>query len=53
MSPESFRAYVRDAISSLAEQAIHKIVAVNGHEGNIPSLLEIARELRQRRIAIA
>ncbi|RLF21001.1 MAG: creatininase family protein [Thermoprotei archaeon] len=51
VKPGSLRAYVRDVLCSLADQGPRKVVIVNGHGGNLHSLLEVARELRGERKA--
>lgn len=45
--PRVFKAYMRDICLSLKPYGVQKIVVVNGHGGNTPSLRELARELRQ------
>ena len=46
VSEEAFRNYIRDVCLSLKEHGVRKIVIVNGHGGNLASLLEVARELK-------
>lgn len=46
VAPETFRNYVRDVCLALNYYGVRKIVIVNGHGGNLPALLELARELR-------
>ncbi len=53
ISPKAFRAYVKDVLLSLASYGVKKVVIVNGHGGNLASLLEVARELRRRRVLFA
>ena len=43
VSPETFRAYVREAAASLAAGGIDRVVFVNGHGGNVEALAEVAR----------
>ena len=43
VSPDTFRAYVREAAASLPAHGIDRVVFVNGHGGNIDALAEVAR----------
>ena len=43
VSPDTFRAYVREAAASLAHHGIDRVVFVNGHGGNVEALAEVAR----------
>ncbi|GAB7009869.1 creatininase family protein [Halorubrum trueperi] len=43
VSPDVFRAYVREAAESLPAHGIDRIVFVNGHGGNVEALAEVAR----------
>jgi creatinine amidohydrolase len=43
VSPDAFRAYVREAAESLAHHGIDRVVFVNGHGGNVEALAEVAR----------
>jgi creatinine amidohydrolase len=43
VSPETFRAYVREAAASLVAHGIDRVVFVNGHGGNTEALAEVAR----------
>jgi len=43
VSPDTFRAYVREAAASLPSHGIDRIVFVNGHGGNVEALAEVAR----------
>ncbi|PAU85514.1 creatininase [Halorubrum salipaludis] len=43
VSPETFRAYVREAAESLPDHGIDRVVFVNGHGGNVEALAEVAR----------
>jgi len=52
VSEESFRNYIKDICLSLKEHGVRKIVIVNGHGGNLASLLEVARKLKQQGLLI-
>ena len=43
VSPETFRAYVREAAESLVSHGVDRVVFVNGHGGNVEALAEVAR----------
>jgi len=43
ISPDTFRAYVREAAESLPHHGIDRVVFVNGHGGNVEALAEVAR----------
>jgi creatinine amidohydrolase len=43
VSPDTFRAYVREAAESLPHHGIDRVVFVNGHGGNVEALAEVAR----------
>ncbi len=43
VSPDTFRAYVREAADSLPTHGIDRVVFVNGHGGNVDALAEVAR----------
>ena len=43
VSPETFRAYVREATASMPHHDIDRVVFVNGHGGNVEALAEVAR----------
>ena len=43
VSPDTFRAYVRETVESLAYHGIDRVVLVNGHGGNLEALAEVAR----------
>ena len=43
VSPDTFRAYVREAAASLPAHGIDRVVFVNGHGGNVDALAEVAR----------
>jgi creatinine amidohydrolase len=42
VSPDTFRAYVRDVVNSLAHHGFDRVVLVNGHGGNVSALREVA-----------
>jgi len=42
VSEDSFRAYLRDVIASLASHGFDRVVLVNGHGGNVGALREVA-----------
>ncbi|RLG51730.1 MAG: creatininase family protein [Thermoproteota archaeon] len=46
VSPEAFKAYLRDVLYSLWEQGVRKLLVVNGHGGNSAVLRELALEAR-------
>ncbi len=41
LSPETFRAVVRDVVESLASHGWRRVVVVNGHGGNVGALREV------------
>ncbi|MFB6138668.1 MAG: creatininase family protein [Halobacteriaceae archaeon] len=45
VSPDTFRAYVREAAESLGAQGADRVVFVNGHGGNTDALREVAAGL--------
>jgi len=45
VSPDTFRAYVRETVQSLASHGLDRIVLVNGHGGNVDALREVAAHL--------
>ncbi|AFK18213.1 creatininase family protein [Haloferax mediterranei ATCC 33500] len=45
VSPNTFRAYVRETIESLAHHGFDRVVVVNGHGGNIEALAELCRRV--------
>jgi creatinine amidohydrolase len=47
VSPETFAAYVRETVESLAAHGVEKVVVVNGHGGNDDALRRVARDLRR------
>jgi len=48
ISPRTFKNYVKDVCLALNYYGVRKIVIVNGHGGNSPALLELARELKEK-----
>ncbi|WP_050033539.1 creatininase family protein [Halorubrum halophilum] len=44
VSPDTFRAYVREAAESLPAHGIDRIIFANGHGGNVAALAEVARQ---------
>jgi len=53
ISPGTFKSYVKEACLALNYYGIRKIVIVNGHGGNLPALMEMARELREKGIFVS
>jgi len=45
VSPDTFRAYVRETAASLASHGFDRIVLVNGHGGNVDALREVAARI--------
>lgn len=45
VSPDTFRAYVRETAASVAAHDVDCVVFVNGHGGNVEALAEVARRL--------
>ncbi|MFC7129160.1 creatininase family protein [Haloferax chudinovii] len=45
VSPDTFRAYVRETVESLAHHGFDRVVVVNGHGGNIDALAELCRRV--------
>jgi creatinine amidohydrolase len=43
VSPDTFRAYVRESAESLTAHGVDRVVFVNGHGGNVEALAEVAR----------
>jgi len=41
VSPDTFRAYVRETMESLAGHGLDRVVVVNGHGGNVDALREV------------
>jgi creatinine amidohydrolase len=48
VSPDTFRAYVRETVESLFSHGVDRAVLVNGHGGNVEALAEVARRLSRR-----
>jgi creatinine amidohydrolase len=42
VAEDTFRAYVRDVVTSLAHHGFDRVVLVNGHGGNVAALREVA-----------
>lgn len=53
VSPDTFRSYVRETITSLAHHGWDRIMVVNGHGGNIGALREVCERLTRREEAYA
>lgn len=53
VSPDTFRAYVRDVVSSLASHGWDRIIVVNGHGGNVPALGEVTAAISRHDDAYA
>lgn len=51
VSPDTFRAYVRETVESLAYHGFENVVIVNGHGGNVEALKEVAHRLTRDRTA--
>lgn len=45
VSPGTFRRYVREAMESLAEHGLDRIILVNGHGGNVDALREVCQRV--------
>mgnify|MGYP006272067859 FL=1 len=45
VSPDTFRAYVRETVASLAHHGFDRVVLVNGHGGNTDALRELTGEI--------
>ncbi|MFP4628579.1 MAG: creatininase family protein [Halobacteriales archaeon] len=45
VEPDTFRAYVRDVVESLASHGVEGVVLVNGHGGNVAALEEVTARL--------
>lgn len=50
LSSETFKTYVKEVCLSLVYYGVTKIVVVNGHGGNLQSLMEMSRELREKSV---
>jgi len=53
VSPDTFRAYVRETAASLASHGWDRIVLVNGHGGNAEAVREVAADLTRAEVAYA
>jgi creatinine amidohydrolase len=53
ISPRIFKKYVRDVCLALSYYGVRRIVIVNGHGGNLPALIELARELREKEVLVS
>jgi len=53
VSPDTFRAYVRETVESLAHHGWRRVVVVNGHGGNVDALHEICAHLTRDGTAYA
>lgn len=53
VSPDVFRAYIRETVESLADGGFDRVVVVNGHGGNVGALREVCARLTRDDIAYA
>jgi creatinine amidohydrolase len=53
VSPDVFRAYVREVVEGLASHGVNAVVLVNGHGGNVPALREVAARVSRDETAAA
>ncbi|NHN41612.1 creatininase family protein [Halorubellus sp. JP-L1] len=53
VSPDTFRAYVRDTVESLASHGVDAVVLVNGHGGNVDALREVCARVSRDDVADA
>jgi creatinine amidohydrolase len=53
VSPKTLKAYVKEVCLALNYYGVKKIVIVNGHGGNLNTLTELARELREKGIFVS
>jgi creatinine amidohydrolase len=53
VSPDTFRATVRDVVGSLAHHGWDRVVVVNGHGGNVPALGEVCATITRHDDAYA
>ena len=53
VSPDTFRAYVRETVASLASHGWDRVVVVNGHGGNVAALEELCARLTRDGTAYA
>jgi creatinine amidohydrolase len=48
VSPDVFRQYIKEILLAASSHSLKKIIIINGHGGNTPSLLEISEDLRRQ-----
>jgi creatinine amidohydrolase len=53
VSPDTFRAYVRETVASLAHHGFDRVVVVNGHGGNVSALEEVTATITRHDDAYA
>jgi len=53
VSPSAFKKYVKETCLALKYYGVRKIVIVNGHGGNLASLSELAREMREEGVFVS
>ena len=53
VSPDTFRAYVRETVASLAHHSFDRVVIVNGHGGNSDALREVTGTISRADAAYA
>jgi len=53
VSPDTFRAYVRETVESLAHHGFDRVVIVNGHGGNVAALRELSGDISRHSAAYA
>jgi creatinine amidohydrolase len=53
VSPDTFRAYVRETVASLAHHGFDRVVVVNGHGGNSDALREVTGTISRADAAYA
>ncbi|MCL7417923.1 MAG: creatininase family protein [Halalkalicoccus sp.] len=53
VSPDTFRAYVRETVASLAFHGWDRVIVVNGHGGNVPALGEVCATISRHDAASA
>ncbi len=53
LSPETFRAVVRETVAGLAAHGFDRVVLVNGHGGNVAALREVAGTITRHDAAYA
>ncbi|HDI75036.1 MAG TPA: creatininase family protein [Thermoprotei archaeon] len=52
ISEAHFKDYVRDVCLSLKRHGVRKILVINGHGGNLCSLMSLARELKREGLLV-